>query len=188
MLFCWSVTTRCSARPSGRLLASFTFRTSSGGGKRRDPPSGSASPACSSPSLPSAQSSCWPLAVSLIGNWTHRCDLLHCLLLSLWLTLSHLTWPSTRPQVQALFRREYSEVVSVSAPTHQERSHFFRDLVLHQAAEAPHTHQQTQQHTLAPFGGDDESENHVSHNFTGGNSPPPPGRSWWALILHCWRL
>lgn len=41
------------------------------------------------------------------------------------------------PQIQALFREEYGEVHIVSVPTRQERSDFFQDLLLNQAAEAP---------------------------------------------------
>ncbi|XP_077937141.1 ATPase family AAA domain-containing protein 2-like [Gasterosteus aculeatus] len=41
------------------------------------------------------------------------------------------------PEIQALFREEYGEVHIVSVPTRQERSDFFQDLLLNQAAEAP---------------------------------------------------
>lgn len=41
------------------------------------------------------------------------------------------------PQIQSLFRVGYGEVYTVSAPTRQERTDFFQDLILHQAAEAP---------------------------------------------------
>ncbi|XP_053190918.1 ATPase family AAA domain-containing protein 2-like [Scomber japonicus] len=40
-------------------------------------------------------------------------------------------------EVQCLFREEYGEVYTVSVPTRQERTNFFQDLVLNQAAEAP---------------------------------------------------
>lgn len=123
------------------------------------------------PSAPAGHLQC-PLLEAGSGGLT-----LSTVVCLLCLALSHLTWPDTCPQVQALFRREYSEVVSVSAPTRLERNHFFRDLVLHQAAEAAHTQQQTQQHMLAPFSGDDPLESPVSYNFNGGNSPPLTGRS-----------
>ncbi|KAL6100257.1 atad2 [Pungitius sinensis] len=41
------------------------------------------------------------------------------------------------PEIQALFREDYGEVHTVSVPTRQERSDFFQDLLLNQAAEAP---------------------------------------------------
>ncbi|KAM7384838.1 hypothetical protein PAMA_011952 [Pampus argenteus] len=41
------------------------------------------------------------------------------------------------PEIQSLFREEYGEVYTVSVPTHQERTDFFQDLILNQAAEAP---------------------------------------------------
>ncbi|KAM7373665.1 hypothetical protein PAMP_008501 [Pampus punctatissimus] len=41
------------------------------------------------------------------------------------------------PEIQSLFREEYGEVYTVSVPTHQERTDFFEDLILNQAAEAP---------------------------------------------------
>ncbi|CAK6980866.1 ATPase family AAA domain-containing protein 2-like [Scomber scombrus] len=42
-------------------------------------------------------------------------------------------------EVLSLFREEYGEVYTVSVPTRQERTNFFQDLVLNQAAEAPPT-------------------------------------------------
>ncbi|XP_035537528.1 ATPase family AAA domain-containing protein 2-like [Morone saxatilis] len=41
------------------------------------------------------------------------------------------------PEIQSLFREEYGEVYTVSVPTRQERTDFFQDLILNQAAEAP---------------------------------------------------
>ncbi|KAM8841468.1 ATPase family AAA domain-containing protein 2-like isoform 2-T2 [Spinachia spinachia] len=41
------------------------------------------------------------------------------------------------PQMKALFREEYGEVHTIRVPTWQERSDFFQDLLLNQAAEAP---------------------------------------------------
>ncbi|XP_074542266.1 ATPase family AAA domain-containing protein 2-like isoform X2 [Halichoeres trimaculatus] len=41
------------------------------------------------------------------------------------------------PEVQSLFQEEHGEVYTVSAPTRQERTDFFQDLILNQAAEAP---------------------------------------------------
>ncbi|XP_048116651.1 ATPase family AAA domain-containing protein 2-like isoform X2 [Alosa alosa] len=41
------------------------------------------------------------------------------------------------PEVQDLFRMEYGEVFEVSLPTQQERTKFFKDLILIQAAKAP---------------------------------------------------
>ncbi|KAM3595715.1 uncharacterized protein V6R79_001526 [Siganus canaliculatus] len=41
------------------------------------------------------------------------------------------------PEIQTLFRDEYGEVYTISAPTRQERTNFFQDLILDQAAEAP---------------------------------------------------
>ncbi|XP_041811741.1 ATPase family AAA domain-containing protein 2-like isoform X2 [Chelmon rostratus] len=40
-------------------------------------------------------------------------------------------------EILALFREEYGEVYTVSVPTRQERTDFFQDLILNQAAEAP---------------------------------------------------
>uniref|UniRef100_A0A3B5AL28 ATPase family AAA domain-containing protein 2-like n=1 Tax=Stegastes partitus TaxID=144197 RepID=A0A3B5AL28_9TELE len=41
------------------------------------------------------------------------------------------------PEIQCLFREEYGEVYTISAPTKRERINFFQDLLLNQAAEAP---------------------------------------------------
>ncbi|KAJ8273122.1 hypothetical protein GJAV_G00097700, partial [Gymnothorax javanicus] len=41
------------------------------------------------------------------------------------------------PEVQDLFREEYGEVYEVQSPTQQERTAFFEDLILTQAAKAP---------------------------------------------------
>ncbi|XP_042560325.1 ATPase family AAA domain-containing protein 2-like isoform X1 [Clupea harengus] len=41
------------------------------------------------------------------------------------------------PEVQDLFRMEYGEVFEVPLPTRQERTRFFEDLILNQAAKAP---------------------------------------------------
>ncbi|KAI3358961.1 hypothetical protein L3Q82_015340 [Scortum barcoo] len=41
------------------------------------------------------------------------------------------------PEIECLFREEYGEVYTISAPTHRERTDFFQDLILDQAAEAP---------------------------------------------------
>uniref|UniRef100_UPI0037E9202F ATPase family AAA domain-containing protein 2-like n=1 Tax=Semicossyphus pulcher TaxID=241346 RepID=UPI0037E9202F len=43
------------------------------------------------------------------------------------------------PEIQSLFREEYGEVYTVSVPTREERTNFFQDLILNQAAEAPPT-------------------------------------------------
>ncbi|XP_018543885.1 ATPase family AAA domain-containing protein 2 isoform X1 [Lates calcarifer] len=45
--------------------------------------------------------------------------------------------PQLDPEIQSLFREEYGEVCTISVPTWQERTDFFQDLVLNQAAEAP---------------------------------------------------
>ncbi|XP_056254447.1 ATPase family AAA domain-containing protein 2-like isoform X1 [Seriola aureovittata] len=41
------------------------------------------------------------------------------------------------PEIQFLFREEYGEVFTVSVPSQKERTDFFQDLILNQAAEAP---------------------------------------------------
>ncbi|KAL7381337.1 hypothetical protein ABVT39_004286 [Epinephelus coioides] len=41
------------------------------------------------------------------------------------------------PEIHSLFREEYGEVYTISVPTLQERTDFFQDLILNQAAEAP---------------------------------------------------
>ncbi|XP_036948738.1 ATPase family AAA domain-containing protein 2-like isoform X1 [Acanthopagrus latus] len=41
------------------------------------------------------------------------------------------------PEIQSLFREEYGEVYTISVFTRQERTDFFQDLILNQAAEAP---------------------------------------------------
>uniref|UniRef100_A0A8D0A507 ATPase family AAA domain-containing protein 2 n=1 Tax=Sander lucioperca TaxID=283035 RepID=A0A8D0A507_SANLU len=41
------------------------------------------------------------------------------------------------PEIQLLFREEYGEVYTVSVPMRLERTDFFRDLILNQAAEPP---------------------------------------------------
>ncbi|XP_042372694.1 ATPase family AAA domain-containing protein 2-like, partial [Plectropomus leopardus] len=41
------------------------------------------------------------------------------------------------PEIQSLFREEYGEVYTISVPSRQERTEFFQDLILNQAAEAP---------------------------------------------------
>ncbi|KAF6723229.1 ATPase family AAA domain-containing protein 2 [Oryzias melastigma] len=41
------------------------------------------------------------------------------------------------PEIQLLFREEYGEVYTIKVPTKQERTEFFQDLILNQAAEAP---------------------------------------------------
>uniref|UniRef100_A0A8C6S986 Bromo domain-containing protein n=1 Tax=Neogobius melanostomus TaxID=47308 RepID=A0A8C6S986_9GOBI len=41
------------------------------------------------------------------------------------------------PEIQSLFREEYGEVFSLTAPSEAQRRNFFRDLILRQAAEAP---------------------------------------------------
>lgn len=40
-------------------------------------------------------------------------------------------------QIQSLFREDYGEVYTISVSTRQERTDFFHDLILNQAAEAP---------------------------------------------------
>ncbi|XP_070777290.1 ATPase family AAA domain-containing protein 2-like isoform X2 [Enoplosus armatus] len=47
------------------------------------------------------------------------------------------------PEIQSLFREEYGEVYTISVPTRQERTDFFQDLVLDQAAEAPPSNKKT---------------------------------------------
>uniref|UniRef100_A0A672YEY5 ATPase family AAA domain containing 2 n=1 Tax=Sphaeramia orbicularis TaxID=375764 RepID=A0A672YEY5_9TELE len=47
------------------------------------------------------------------------------------------------PEVQSLFRVQYGEVYTVGVPTKQERTDFFKDLILNQAAEAPPTNHKT---------------------------------------------
>ncbi|XP_051246573.1 ATPase family AAA domain-containing protein 2-like isoform X2 [Dicentrarchus labrax] len=47
------------------------------------------------------------------------------------------------PEIQSLFREEYGEVYTVSVPTRQERTDFFQDLILNQAAEAPPSNSKT---------------------------------------------
>ncbi|XP_076611159.1 ATPase family AAA domain-containing protein 2-like isoform X1 [Chaetodon auriga] len=47
------------------------------------------------------------------------------------------------PEIRPLFREEYSEVYTISVPTRQERTHFFQDLILSQAAEAPPSNKRT---------------------------------------------
>uniref|UniRef100_A0A3Q3MQI8 Bromo domain-containing protein n=1 Tax=Mastacembelus armatus TaxID=205130 RepID=A0A3Q3MQI8_9TELE len=41
------------------------------------------------------------------------------------------------PEIQSLFRDDYGEIYTISVPTQQERTNFFQDLILNQAAEAP---------------------------------------------------
>ncbi|XP_047240389.1 ATPase family AAA domain-containing protein 2-like isoform X4 [Girardinichthys multiradiatus] len=41
------------------------------------------------------------------------------------------------PEIQSLFRKEYGEIYSMTVPTRQERTEFFKDLILNQAAEPP---------------------------------------------------
>ncbi|KAM9339815.1 ATPase family AAA domain-containing protein 2-like [Symphorus nematophorus] len=41
------------------------------------------------------------------------------------------------PEIKSLFREEYGEVYTLSVPTRLERTDFFQDLILNQAAEAP---------------------------------------------------
>lgn len=42
---------------------------------------------------------------------------------------------------------EYGEVYTIGVPTRQERTDFFQDLILHQAAEAPPSSKQTRRAT-----------------------------------------
>ncbi|TKS89215.1 ATPase family AAA domain-containing protein 2 [Collichthys lucidus] len=46
------------------------------------------------------------------------------------------------PEIQSLFREEYGEVYTISVPTELERTNFFEDLILNQAAEAPSSRKQ----------------------------------------------
>ncbi|TKS89207.1 ATPase family AAA domain-containing protein 2 [Collichthys lucidus] len=46
------------------------------------------------------------------------------------------------PEIQSLFREEYGEVYTISVPTQLERTNFFEDLILNQAAEAPSSKKQ----------------------------------------------
>lgn len=41
------------------------------------------------------------------------------------------------PEIQSLFREEYGEIYTMTVPTRQERTEFFEDLILNQAAEPP---------------------------------------------------
>ncbi|KAM6900033.1 ATPase family AAA domain-containing protein 2-like [Xenentodon cancila] len=52
------------------------------------------------------------------------------------------------PIIQALFREEYEEVYTIGVPTWQERTDFFQDLLLNQAAEAPPSKNKTLTQTL----------------------------------------
>ncbi|XP_045913868.1 ATPase family AAA domain-containing protein 2-like [Micropterus dolomieu] len=47
------------------------------------------------------------------------------------------------PEIQFLFREDYGEVYTISVPTRQERTDFFQDLILDQAAEAPPCNKKT---------------------------------------------
>ncbi|XP_041664268.1 ATPase family AAA domain-containing protein 2-like [Cheilinus undulatus] len=53
------------------------------------------------------------------------------------LATSSLPHQQLDPEIQFLFREEYGELYTLSAPTPQQRSDFFQDLILNQAAEAP---------------------------------------------------
>lgn len=46
-------------------------------------------------------------------------------------------------QIQSLFREDYGEVYVLRVPTQQERTSFFQDLILNQAAEAPPSKRKT---------------------------------------------
>lgn len=46
-------------------------------------------------------------------------------------------------QIQSLFREDYREVYVLRVPTQQERTSFFQDLILNQAAEAPPSKRKT---------------------------------------------
>ncbi|XP_061597548.1 ATPase family AAA domain-containing protein 2-like [Cololabis saira] len=52
------------------------------------------------------------------------------------------------PTIQALFREHNEEVYTISVPTWQERTDFFQDLILNQAAEAPPSRNKTLTQTL----------------------------------------
>ncbi|XP_005465038.2 ATPase family AAA domain-containing protein 2 isoform X1 [Oreochromis niloticus] len=47
------------------------------------------------------------------------------------------------PEIQSLFREDYGEVCVLRVPTQQERTSFFQDLILNQAAEAPPSKRKT---------------------------------------------
>ncbi|XP_044027436.1 ATPase family AAA domain-containing protein 2-like isoform X2 [Siniperca chuatsi] len=47
------------------------------------------------------------------------------------------------PEIQFLFREEYGEVYTISVPSWQERTDFFQDLILDQAAKAPPSNKKT---------------------------------------------
>ncbi|XP_042070500.1 ATPase family AAA domain-containing protein 2-like [Haplochromis burtoni] len=47
------------------------------------------------------------------------------------------------PEIQSLFREDYGEVYVLRVPTQQERTSFFQDLILNQAAEAPPSKRKT---------------------------------------------
>ncbi|XP_006809184.1 ATPase family AAA domain-containing protein 2B-like isoform X1 [Neolamprologus brichardi] len=47
------------------------------------------------------------------------------------------------PEIQSLFREDYEEVYVLRVPTQQERTSFFQDLILNQAAEAPPSKRKT---------------------------------------------
>ncbi|XP_028255391.1 ATPase family AAA domain-containing protein 2-like [Parambassis ranga] len=52
------------------------------------------------------------------------------------------------PEIQLLFREEYGEVYTLPVPSRQERTEFFQDLILNQAAEAPPSKQIAQTQPL----------------------------------------
>ncbi|XP_030597491.1 ATPase family AAA domain-containing protein 2-like isoform X2 [Archocentrus centrarchus] len=47
------------------------------------------------------------------------------------------------PEIQSLFREDYGEVYTLGVPTQQERTAFFQDLILNQAAEPPPSKKET---------------------------------------------
>ncbi|XP_037831827.1 ATPase family AAA domain-containing protein 2 isoform X2 [Kryptolebias marmoratus] len=49
------------------------------------------------------------------------------------------------PEIQFLFREEYGEVYTMSVPTRKERTDFFHDLIVNQAAEPPPSNNKTSQ-------------------------------------------
>ncbi|XP_040909931.1 ATPase family AAA domain-containing protein 2-like [Toxotes jaculatrix] len=59
------------------------------------------------------------------------------------LATCNVSHPQLDPEIQSLFREEYGEVYTIGVPTRQERTDFFQDLILNQAAEAPPSKKKT---------------------------------------------
>ncbi|KAK7898164.1 hypothetical protein WMY93_019017 [Mugilogobius chulae] len=65
------------------------------------------------------------------------------------LATSSVPYKLLDPEIKMLFREEHGEVLTVRAPSHSERTDFFTDLILRQAAEAPPS-SSTCTHTFTP--------------------------------------